>query len=85
MKVQVCVWKACKDKFSEYILTRLESDKKFYNLHNTIVEKCPCTWNCKTWPSVVMDWHIEKYMNPAKASKVMIDKKNNKTNKKTKK
>jgi len=78
MKIQVCTWKTCKERFSEYILDRLNSDKDFYNLQHSIVESCPCTWNCKAWPAVVFDWHIEKYMNPAKASKVMMDKKNEK-------
>ena len=84
MKIQVCMWKACSEKFSEYILTRLDSDKKFYDLDNCIVEKCPCTWNCKVWPTVVIDWHVETHMDPAKASKMMMDKKNHKTNNKRK-
>ena len=85
MKIQVCTWKACKEKFSSYILTRLNSDTKFYDLKNTIVEECMCTWNCKKWPSVVIDWEIKDYMNPAKASQMMIEKKKPANKKKPKK
>ncbi len=70
MKVKVCTWNSCKSKFSEYILERLENDKKFHNLKNLDVETCACTWNCKRWPVIEVDWNIEKYMNPLKASEI---------------
>ncbi len=84
MKIQVCTWKTCKSRFSEYILTRLESDKDFYKLGNLITEKCPCTGNCKEWPIVVFDWEIQKYMSPTKASELMREKRNPKKKKNTK-
>ncbi len=72
--IQVCNWKACSGRFSEYIKTRLESDKKFYDLPNVDVVNCPCTGNCKVGPSVIF-WNEEVsiYMDPAKASGAMVD------------
>ena len=84
MKIQVCTWKTCKERFSEYILKRLESDKKFYDLNNVIVESCPCTWNCKDGPNVVFDWDVQNRMWPAKASEIMMEKRNPKKKKNTK-
>ena len=85
MKIQVCTWKTCKGRFSEYILNRLESDKKFYNLKDVEVSTCPCTWNCKIWPSVMFNSEVENGMNPVKASKMMMDKMDNNNNNNKKK
>lgn len=82
MKVEVCTWKICKANFSEYILKRLENDKKFYKNSNLILEKCMCTWNCKKWPIVYFDWNMEEKVTPSTASKIILDKRNNITNKK---
>lgn len=74
MKVQVCTGKSCSDRFSPYILKRIEWDKAMYNLENLIVEACPCQWRCKEGPVVVMDGTIEVRMNGIKASKMIVDK-----------
>lgn len=85
MKIQVCMWKNCKEKYSEYILQRLERDKERFKLDNVIITSCSCLWNCEKWPSVMFDKHIEWNMTPTKASKMMMNKINwNKPNKKTK-
>lgn len=81
MKIQVCTWKSCKERFSEYIIKRLESDRDFYNWKNTMIEPCMCTWKCKEWPCVIFDSSHETHMNPAKASKIVFDKKNPKKSK----
>ncbi len=31
MKVQVCSGKSCKERFSQYIITRIQNDTKFYD------------------------------------------------------
>ena len=75
MKVQVCTWKTCSDRFSQYIIDRLEKDKNFYELKDLEVDKCPCTWNCKIGPSVIFDGTVQTYMNPITASDIIRGKK----------
>lgn len=74
MKIQVCTWKSCKSRFSEYIIKRIEWDKVRFNLENVNVETCPCQWNCKEWPTVIIDGKKESYCDPLKVSKIMFDK-----------
>ncbi len=74
MKIQVCTGRSCKWKFSEYILKRIESDKDKFQLQNIETEVCACLWQCKSWPNVVIDSKIENYNDPAKVSKMMFDK-----------
>lgn len=74
MKVQVCMGKSCKEKYSEYILKRLERDKERFNLTNVIITTCACIDGCKKWPNVMFDKHIEWNMTPTKASKMMMNK-----------
>ena len=85
MKIQICTWKTCKSKFSSYIKKRLESDVDFYNWENIKIEECMCTWNCKDWPTVIFDWNLETHVSPAKASKIVYDKKQHKKSKKSNK
>lgn len=74
MKINVCMWSACKDKFSEYIITRLKNDKEKFNLTNLEFEECLCLWQCKKWPNIVVDWDIKNYITPAKASEFLFAK-----------
>lgn len=78
MKIQVCTWKICKERWSEYILKRLERDKEKFELDNVLVHNCACMWHCKEWPNVMFDKHVEHHMDPSKASKMMMDKINQK-------
>ena len=73
MKIKVCTWKTCNDRFSEYILTRLENDKTRFNLDSLIIEKSLCMWQCKSWPNIAVDWNIQNYSNPAKASSFALN------------
>jgi len=84
MKVQVCTWKWCREKFSEYILTRLKNDKEFYWVwDNLIIEEFKCRWDCKHWPNIIIDKNIHTHMTPAKASELVFhNKKKNNNNKK---
>ncbi|NDK09085.1 hypothetical protein EOM39_07665 [Candidatus Gracilibacteria bacterium] len=74
MKIQVCMGKSCKEKYSEYILKRLERDKERFNLNNVIITTCACIDGCKKGPNVMFDKHIEGNMTPTKASKMMMNK-----------
>lgn len=74
MKIQVCTGKSCKSRFSEYIIKRIEGDKKKFNLENVTFEKCPCQWNCKEWPTVLIDGKKESYSDPLKISKIIFEK-----------
>ena len=79
MKVQVCTGNWCKEKFSEYILTRLKSDKEFYkNRDNIILEEFKCMWDCKNWPNILVDKEIHTRMSHAKASKIIFKNKKKK-------
>lgn len=71
MKVQVCKWKTCTERFSEYIATRLENDKKLYNCDNVVIEESKCMGHCKSWPNIKVDGKLESYANPAKASELV--------------
>ena len=78
MKVKVCTWKWCKDKFSEYILTRLKNDREFYKKEWLIIEEFKCMWDCKNWPNMLVDKNIYTRMNPAKASEIVFNNKKKK-------
>lgn len=84
MKIKICTWKTCSDRFSEYIIKRLEWDIKRFNLDKVIIEKAACSWNCKVWPIVYFDKHMESRIDPIKASRIMLWKtiNNNTSNKK---
>lgn len=79
MKINICTWKKCADKFSSYILTRLQNDKERFNLSNLIIEERGCFGDCDKWPIIEIDWKIMNYMNPAKASELALN--NNKKKK----
>lgn len=74
MKIQVCTWKSCKGRFSEYILKRIASDIEKFKLENITYENCPCQWQCDKWPNVIVDGKIENYCDPIKISKMMLEK-----------
>lgn len=74
MKIQVCCWKNCKGRFSEYIIRRLESDKQKYNLESVTIEPSPCMDFCEIWPNVKIDGKVEHRSDPAKISKIMLEK-----------
>lgn len=81
MKVQVCTWKGCKERFSEYIVTRLKNDKEFYKKDSLIIEEFKCMWNCQNWPNILIDKEIYPHMSPVLASEkvfnnIIVKKKN---------
>jgi len=82
MKIQVCTWKNCKSKFSQYIITRLENDKEKFNKENVEILESSCMGHCKQWPNVIFDAKREEYMNPIKASDILLWKKVKKKKKK---
>lgn len=76
MKIQICTWKTCKAKFSDYIIKRLKADIDFHKLTWIEIEKSMCMWKCKEWINVKFDNDLVNRMDPIKASKIMLDKKN---------
>lgn len=54
-KVFVCHGKSCSEKFSKYILSRLEADKQFYDYQNCSVESSHCMGKCEISPNVKID------------------------------
>ena len=77
MKISICDWKKCQDKFNKYIEKRLNSDIEKFEMKNIFVEKCSCMWSCSSWPNIKIDGEMINYCDPAKASKIMFDKINN--------
>ena len=74
MKVKVCVGSACKAKFSEYIIKRIERDIEKFNLKNIEIEKVNCMGFCDKAPNVKIDNEIYYNTNPIKVSEVIFDK-----------
>lgn len=74
MKVKICTWKSCKEKFSEYIFDRLQNDKEKFDLKNLEIEKTFCMWNCEK--SVNIEVWKEKFslQNPIKTSALILKK-----------
>jgi len=62
------------ERYSGYILKRLQGDIDKFNLEWIILEESPCMGICKTWPNVKFDKHLEINCNPIKASKILNDK-----------
>lgn len=71
MKIQVCTGKACSERFSEYIVTRVENEKKKYNLKNVDCDTCMCLWHCKKWPNILKNGEVQNYMNPVKVAEMI--------------
>ncbi|MDD4151310.1 MAG: (2Fe-2S) ferredoxin domain-containing protein [Candidatus Gracilibacteria bacterium] len=77
MKICICDGKSCKDKFINYTEKRLNSDIEKFELKNIFIEKCSCMGNCKSGPNIKIDNEIFNYIDPAKASKLMMERINN--------
>lgn len=71
MEVKVCIWKACSWKYSKYIITRLENDKKFYDAKKLNFTECACIGQCKKWANIKIGNQTHNYMDPAKASQII--------------
>jgi NADH:ubiquinone oxidoreductase subunit E len=74
MKIKICMWPACKAKFNEYIVKRINNDIKFYWLENIEIEETSCMWLCDKWPNVKIDNDHINYANPLKISDLMLKK-----------
>ncbi len=68
MKIEVCFWKTCKEKFANYVFDRVQKDIKMYDLKSIKLEKSHCMWLCKKWPNAKVDWEAINYANWAKVS-----------------
>ena len=70
--VKVCHGKSCTERFSPYILDRLEKDREFYGYPaELVIEKCFCQGKCEVSPTVVFDGDIQTRMNPIRASELL--------------
>lgn len=67
---------SCKAKFSTYITQRLKNDIKFHNIKNTEVSETMCMNFCKKAPNIKLNWNIEHYMTPVKASELLMQRTN---------
>jgi len=66
MKIEVCFWPNCSERFSHYIYDRVKKDIEKYDLKNIQLEKSTCMWLCDKWPNVKIDWEVVNYANWAK-------------------
>ena len=78
MKIKVCTWKMCSERFSEYIITRIKNDTTRFNLKDIEIEQTPCMWRCKEGPNVVIENEKFSRMNPLKISDLITKKKKKK-------
>ncbi len=70
--IKVCTGKSCSERFSNFIMTRLEGDKAFYSYPEELTfETCLCQGRCKEWPTVVYDNDVQVGQNPVKASEIL--------------
>lgn len=74
MKIRVCKWKVCGEKFSNYIISRLQNDVNRFNLKDIEIEETLCMWKCSEWPNVYFDNEFHTRVNPLKASEVLFKK-----------
>lgn len=75
IKIQICNWKNCSQKWNKYIIKRLESDKNFYNYKEEInIEQTTCMWNCKNSINIKIDKEMFSNQNPAETSKIIRNK-----------
>lgn len=68
MEVKICKWKICSSKFSDYIVARLENDKKNFELNNLEISQTSCLWLCEKWPNILFDGKKITNQNPIKTS-----------------
>lgn len=70
--VKICHGKSCSERFSKYILTRLEADKEFYKYgENVKIETSLCMGRCNFWPNINIDGEIISGQNPIKSSEIL--------------
>ena len=71
MKIKICTWNKCLDKFSEYIVKRIKNDKNRFNLNTVEIEEVSCMWNCDNAPVIIIDNEKIEKINPLKASEIL--------------
>lgn len=76
MKIKVCQWTTCKDKFAKYMITRIKRDIEKFDLKHIEIEETPCMWMCKDWPNAMIDKDVINHANPSKLSEAMFKKLN---------
>ncbi|NVP17304.1 (2Fe-2S) ferredoxin domain-containing protein [Candidatus Gracilibacteria bacterium] len=74
MKIRVCKGKVCGEKFSNYIISRLQNDVNRFNLKDIEIEETLCMGKCSEGPNVYFDNEFHTRVNPLKASKILFKK-----------
>jgi Thioredoxin-like [2Fe-2S] ferredoxin len=70
--IKVCTGRSCSERFSSFVMSRLERDRDFYSYpEELVIESCLCQGRCKEGPTVVFDNDVQVYMNPIKASEML--------------
>lgn len=73
VKVKICMWKACKNKFCSYIEDRLKAEKERFK-QDVEIETTPCMGDCKIWPNITIDSEKLHKVDPIKASSSVMKK-----------
>ncbi|MCH8518299.1 NAD(P)H-dependent oxidoreductase subunit E [Candidatus Gracilibacteria bacterium] len=69
MDIKICTGRSCKEKFSRYMMQRVERDRDFYNWKQDVsCSECLCLGACEKAPNVNIDGEIHSYMNGVKLS-----------------
>ena len=72
MDIKICTGRSCKDRFSHYMIERVDRDRAFYNWKQDMCcSECLCLWNCEKAPNISLNWEIHSYMNGTKLSKLL--------------
>jgi len=84
IKIKICSWNSCKDRFSQYVLDRAcrelnlwEDAIDWWITKNWKVEVCKtwCMWKCKEWPNIKIEknWkeQIISRVDPIKMGNIM--------------
>lgn len=74
MKVKVCMWNSCKNRFANYVVERLMNDKERFNLEKVEIEEVECLGMCDQWPIVKIDKQVLTYATPIKANEMLFKK-----------
>lgn len=73
--IQVCTGKTCTERYSNYLLARLRSDKAKYDQDDQIgIETCACRGKCAEAPVFLYEKELFTRANPIKASEVFLRK-----------
>jgi NADH:ubiquinone oxidoreductase subunit E len=72
INLRVCTGRSCRERFSAYVVARLENDRtKFFPQEDIEIGTCLCRNRCEESPVIETDDGLYTRMNPIAASQLM--------------